>query len=355
MRRREQPGAEAMSRRIVAGVIGGAATVAVAVLATLGYGGRGHGDTTPAAAPPKTAPVTRSTLVDAIRLTGKLGYGAAEPFAGRLSGTLTKVPAPGTVLRRGDVAYRVDDQPVVVLLGELPAYRDLAVNVKGPDVKQFEENLRALGYRGFTVDTVFDSSTAVAVKRWQQKLGLAETGVVELGRVTYVAAPVRVAEQKQHVGEQAAAGTPVLTTTGTTRTVAVELESRQAAVAKVGTKVQVRSAAGKPVEGSMTAVTTSQDEGQRKTVVTVSVADQSALSGDDGDTVDVTVVRAEKKDVLTVPIVALLAVGDGYGVEVFSGGARRTVPVTVGMFAQGRAEVSAPGLVEGTQVGVAGQ
>ncbi|MFC5008185.1 peptidoglycan-binding protein [Dactylosporangium cerinum] len=355
MRRRQQPGAEAMSRRIVTGVVGGTATVAVAVLATLGYGGRGHGDTAPAAPPPKTAPVTRTTLVDAVHLTGRIGYGTAEPFAGRLTGTLTKVPAPGTVLRRGDAAYRVDDQPVLVLLGDIPAYRDLAVNVKGPDVKQFEENLRALGYRGFTVDTVFDGATAVAVQRWQKKLGLAETGAVELGRVTYVAAPVRVAEQKQRVGEPAAAGTPVLTVTGTTRTVSVELETRQAAVAKVGTTVQVRSATGKPVEGSMTAVNAAQDDGQRKTVVTVSVADQSALTGDDGDAVDVTVVRAEKKDVLTVPIVALLAVGDGYGVEVFSGGGRRIVPVTVGMFAQGRVEIGAAGLAEGTQVGVAGQ
>ncbi|MFG2040639.1 peptidoglycan-binding protein [Dactylosporangium sp. NPDC048998] len=344
-----------MSRRIVIGVVAGAVTVAVAVLATLGYGGRGARDASPAAPPPKTAAVTRTTLVDAVHLTGKVGYGTAEPFAGRLTGTLTKVAAPGTLLRRGDVAYRVDDQPVVVLLGEIPSYRELAVGVKGPDVKQFKENLRALGYRGFTVDSVFDGSTAVAVKQWQKKLGLAETGFVELGRVTYLAAPVRVAEQKQRVGEQAAPGTPVLTVTGTDRSVTVELDDKKAALAKVGTKVQVQPAGGKTIDGTMAAAETVQDGGQTKTVLTVSVADQSALGGNDGDSVDVVVVRAEKKDVLTVPIVALLAVGDGYGVEVFSGGGRRIVPVTVGMFAQGRVEVSAPGLGEGTQVGVAGQ
>jgi peptidoglycan hydrolase-like protein with peptidoglycan-binding domain len=344
-----------MSRRIVLGVAAGAVTVAVAVLATLGYGGRGRGDATPTAPPPKTAPVTRTTLVDAVHLAGKLGYGAAEPFGGRLSGILTKIAGPGTVLRRGDVAYSVNDQPAVVLLGDVPAYRDLAVNVKGPDVKQFEENLRALGYRGFTVDTVFDGNTALAVKRWQKKLGLAETGVVELGRVTYVAAPVRVAEQKQHVGDEAAAGTPVLTVTGTSRTVTVELEDKQAALAKAGTKVQVQASGGKPTDGTMATVATSQDAGQRKTTVTVTVTDQAALAGADGDPVDVVVKRAEKRDVLTVPIVALLAVGDGYGVEVYSGGVRRIVPVTVGMFAQGRVEVDAPGLAEGTQVGVAGQ
>jgi len=348
-----------MSRRVVVGVLAGAVTLAVAVLATLGYGGRGHDSAAPAP-PPATAPVTRTTLVDAVHLSGKIGYGTAEPLAGRLTGTLTEIAKPGSVLRRGLVAYRVDDQPVVVLVGDLPAYRELALNVKGPDVEQFEENLRALGYRGFAVDSVFSAATVAAVKKWQKDLGLAETGAVELGRVLYVAAPVRVAGLKQRVGDQAAPGTPVLTVTGTTRSVTVELDDKTAALGKVGAKVQVQAAGGKAVGGVMTAVAApqgGQDDGQQqtKTLVTIKVADQAALTGGDGDPVDVVVVRGAKKNVLTVPIVALLAVGDGYGVETFGGGGRRIVPVTVGMFAQGRAEVSAPGLVEGTQVGVAGE
>jgi len=251
----------------------------------------------------------------------------------------------------------------VVLLGGLPAFRSLAVNVKGPDVRQFEENLRALGYHGFTVDSVFDAATVTAVKKWQKDLGLAETGTLELGRVVYVAAPVRVAALKQHVGDQAAPGTAVLTVTGMTRSVSVELDDKTAPLGKVGVKVQVSTAGGKSVGGVMTAVAAGQGgqddaqgaQGQQaKTVVTVTVAQQSALSGGDGDPVDVVVVRAQKKNVLTVPIVALLAVGDGYGLETYTGG-RRIVPVTVGIFAQGRAEVSGPGLVEGMRVGVAGE
>ena len=306
--------------------------------------------------------MTRTALVDAVHLSGKIGYGTADPLAGRLTGTLTQIAKPGSVLLRGRIAYRVDDQPVVVLLGSLPAYRSLALNVKGPDVRQFKENLRALGYHGFAVDSLFNAATVTAVKKWQKDLGLAETGAVELGRVLYVAAPVRVSVQKQHVGDQAAPGTAVLTVTGTTRSVTVELDDKSAALGKVGTKVQVQPAGGKTVGGTMTVVAASQggqDDGQQgqqsKTVVTVKVAEQSALTGGEGDPVDVVVVRAQKKNVLTVPIVALLAVGDGYGVETYGAGGRRIVPVTVGMFAQGRAEVSAPGLVEGMQVGVAGQ
>ena len=125
------------------------------------------------------------------------------------------------------------------------------------------------------------------------------------------------------------------------------------ALAKVGTKVQIRTAAGGTVEGVMAAAEPVPDANPRRIAVTVTVADQTALG--DTETVDVVVVRAQKQDVLTVPIVALLAVGDGYGLEVTTGGGRRIVPVTVGLFAQGRVEVSAPGLTEGTLVGVAAQ
>jgi peptidoglycan hydrolase-like protein with peptidoglycan-binding domain len=48
------------------------------------------------------------------------------------NGTITWVAEAGTVIEQGDVLYRVDDQPVVVLHGDLPAYRSL--NVAGPGV-----------------------------------------------------------------------------------------------------------------------------------------------------------------------------------------------------------------------------
>jgi len=49
-----------------------------------------------------------------------------------LNGTITWVAEPGTVIEEGDVLYRVDDQPVVVLYGAQPAYRTL--DLAGPDL-----------------------------------------------------------------------------------------------------------------------------------------------------------------------------------------------------------------------------
>ena len=353
-----------MSRRTAIVAATGVVGVGAVLFAALGLDSGGGAGAAPKAPALSTAPVTRTTLVDQVRLTGEIDYGLAQPFAGRLAGTITALPAPGTVLKAGDTAYRVDDQPVVLLLGKLPAFRALAEGVSGPDVKQFEENLKALGYRGFKVDTTYDKDTAAAVKKWQKAAGLPESGTVDLGRVAYTEAPVRVAEHKQHVGDTAAPGTPVLTTTGTTRSVTLTLDDKQAALAKPGTKVRLQVPGGAAAEGTVTQAgpapggTGQQDSGGGgggKTQATVVPADQAALSGADGDRVEVTVVRGEKKDVLTVPIVALLAVSDGYGVEVSGPAGRRVVPVTVGMFAQGRVEVSGSGLVEGIQVGVAGQ
>ena len=60
--------------------------------------------------------------------------------------------AVGITVKRGDSLLRVDDHPIVLLYGALPAYRALSEPMKGKDVEQFKANLAALRYTGFTVD-----------------------------------------------------------------------------------------------------------------------------------------------------------------------------------------------------------
>jgi multidrug efflux pump subunit AcrA (membrane-fusion protein) len=68
--------------------------------------------------------------------------------------------------------------------------------------------------------------------------------------------------------------------------------------------------------------------------------------------VDLDFVSQARKDVLAVPVAALLALPNGgYGVQVVQGGATRIVPVKTGMFAAGRVEVSG-GIAQGVMVGV---
>jgi multidrug efflux pump subunit AcrA (membrane-fusion protein) len=97
-------------------------------------------------------------------------------------------------------------------------------------------------------------------------------------------------------------------------------------------------------------------DGRSKTAtveVIVSIADQGKLGSLDESPVDVTFVASQHKDVLTVPILALLALAEGgYGVQVVEGGGTRIVAVKTGMFAGGRVEVSGDQITTDTVVGV---
>ena len=52
------------------------------------------------------------------------------------NGTITWVVQPGTVIQQGDELYRVDDQPVIVLYGDQPAYRDVAIVTSGGTIDE---------------------------------------------------------------------------------------------------------------------------------------------------------------------------------------------------------------------------
>ncbi|GAB3862275.1 efflux RND transporter periplasmic adaptor subunit [Dactylosporangium cerinum] len=334
------------------------AAVGAAAAAGLGLPDRGsEAGTGAAAAAPKTTKVTRQTLVDTKTEDGELGHGTTATVSGRVQGTVTELPAVGSTVQRGQSVYRVDNTPVVLLYGGLPAYRNLAPGIEGADVRQFEENLAALGYKGFTVDDEYTASTATAVKAWQGKLGLTKTGVVELGRVVYAAGPVRVDEHKAAVGDQANGA--LLTCTGTGPVVTVTLEVSEQRLAPVGAAVTVKLPTGKSVPGKVVKVVTvitpaeGNNPAETNLEVTVTPDEGSAFIDLDQITVEVGFTASRKENVLTVPVSALLALSEGgYGLQVVEGGTSRVVAVELGMFAAGRVEVSGSGITDGTLVGV---
>lgn len=69
-------------------------------------------------------------------------------IAARTMGTLTEIVEPGAILEQGAVIARIDDEPIVLLYGEVPMYRtleDLSENLTGVDVRQLEQALTDLG------------------------------------------------------------------------------------------------------------------------------------------------------------------------------------------------------------------
>jgi peptidoglycan hydrolase-like protein with peptidoglycan-binding domain len=312
--------------------------------------------------PATTAKVTKQTLVDTQTESGELGHGNQVGVTGKLAGTLTALPAAGSTVERGQAICRVDDTPVVLLYGTLPAYRTLAPDTKGADVEQFENNLAALGYGGFTVDNKYTAITATAVKKWQKALGLPETGTVEPGRIYYAAGAVRVDSQVAAVGDNVAPDKPLLQYTGSMRLITVSLDVADQRLAVKGASVTVTLPDGKTVPGTITGSETvvtpassSTPNSQPTTTidVTVSVADQNALAGLDQASMRVAFTASQRENVLTVPVAALLALAEGgYGVEIVTGQTTKVVAVETGLFAAGRVEVSGEGLADGTTVGM---
>ncbi|GID23578.1 peptidoglycan-binding protein [Paractinoplanes abujensis] len=315
------------------------------------------GDDTTSNGTTETADVTKQTLIDREEHPGTLGHGDTSTVAARGSGTLTALPASGAVITRGRPLYRLDNKPVSFLYGTLPAYRTLRPGVEGADVLQFEKNLRALGYTGFTVDDEYTSATAEAVEEWQDDLGLKETGQVETSRITYGKGPVRIDSLSAEAGAVVQPGAELLKTTGTTMVATVPLDVDDQRLARKGAAVEVEMPDGSTTPGKITDVETVVEPGQGNeedtTKIEVTVAFARTPKGLDEAAVTVGFVASQRTNVLTVPVAALLALAEGgYGLELVESGARRIVAVKTGLFADGRVEVSGAGLQPGVQVGM---
>jgi len=336
--------------------VGGALTAALLTRS----GSSQAADDTKAALPPNTTKVTQQTLKDTETADGELGYGTSSTATGRSAGTVTSLPDSGQEFYRGQTVYEVNNKPTSLMYGALPAYRRLAVDSEGPDVLQLEQNLKALGYTGFTVNDEYTSATADAVEEWQEDRGLDETGAVELGQVLYASGSIRVDSLSTQEGAQLGPGQNVLTYTGTKKAVTVELEASDQRLAKKGSAVSVTlpdnsTAAGRVEKVSTVIVPAAGQDQDPETKVEVIVAldNQKQLAAYALASVDVTFTASERKNVLTVPVAALLALTEGgFGVEVTDGTTSRYVPVKTGMFASGRVEISGSGIAQGVTVGV---
>ncbi|WP_432824649.1 peptidoglycan-binding protein [Dactylosporangium sp. CA-092794] len=303
--------------------------------------------------PAASAAVVRTDLTDTHEYDGSIGYGPERPLPGKLTGTITWLPAPGTRIGRGERLYAVDARPVVLFVGATPLYRTLdKPGLDGPDVQVLEENLTALGLRpGRLPDEHLTPETITAVKQWQRALGVPETGIVTAGDVVVQPAPVRVATVQTQVG--AAAGDTVMTVTGTETVVTVPMAAAEAHGVPAGAKVQVVLSGGATAGGSVREVgpPVADPAGGKSTAAVVVALDGPPPDGLAGPDVRVRFAGRHREGVLAVPVGALVALREGgYAVQLTGG---PLVPVQLGMFDRGLVEVSGPGLREGLSVVVA--
>jgi peptidoglycan hydrolase-like protein with peptidoglycan-binding domain len=332
--------------------------------------------------------VARTDVVARQQVPGTLGYEGSFTVVGHAPGAagggqaqggiVTRLPAAGAVIGRGQAVYEVDGRPVPLWYGTRPAWRAFQAGMAdGPDVRALEANLAALGFdpdHAITVDGHFTAATRAAVRRWQgQALGLPparRSGTIPLGGVVFLPGPVRIAALAATVGGAVQPGTPILTATSTRPVVGVSLPTAFQHLVRRGARVQVILPDGTATPGTVATVSRAavvpdpaaqegQGQGggpeQASIPLTVRLARPLAARGLDQAPVGVAITTEAHRGVLAVPITALLAEpGGGYAVEVVEGGARRRVPVHTDLFDEtvGMVEVDGPGLAEGTTVAV---
>jgi hypothetical protein len=305
-----------------------------------------------------TAVVERGTLSGSTRASGSLAFANTHELRSALAGVVTWMPPAGSDRALGDPLYAIDNQPVFLFGGALPAWRALASGIDdGPDVTQLEESLAALGFFDRQPDEEFTSATTAAIEEWQEATGQPQTGTIDLGRVVFQAGPVRISATTASVGEGVAPGAAVLTVSGMHKEVKVELKLADQKLAQVGQTVTIGLPGGVSTTGSVVSVgvpTEKESNGQKSVVIPVVVAlDDAGAAGDlQQASVWVEFPSDTRENVLSVPVEALIAVSAGsFGVEVLEGdGATTRVAVTTGLFAGGRVEVSGDGIEEGQEV-----
>jgi peptidoglycan hydrolase-like protein with peptidoglycan-binding domain len=316
-----------------------------------------------------TAAVARGTVIEREQVAGMLGYDGSYPVADHLAGgTVTALADAGATVSRGGILFAVDNRPVRLLYGTLPAYRGFAAGMAdGPDVAQLEANLAALGFdpdRAMTVDNHFSAATAAAVRRWQAAWGLPaaqRTGELEPGRVVFLPGAVRVGQLQAVPGGAVGPGSPILTATSTARVVTVALTTDRQALVHVGDPVVVTVGGVPPVTGTVLRIgrvatapaaqgPPGGPSGPATVPVTIGVQMPSGAPDLDQAPVQVAIASARHAGVLLVPVTALLArPGGGYQVRLTDGS---FVAVEPGIFDDTTGLVEVTGLTEGQRVEV---
>jgi multidrug efflux system membrane fusion protein len=273
------------------------------------------------------------------------------------SAILTSVLDVGATVDRGTVLYTADDQPVVALIGELPAWRTLEQGVDyGADVRQLEESLVALGYGDdLDVDDSFTAETAAAVEAWETDLGrTAPDGVVTIGEVVFLSERGDVLGHEASVGDTLEAGSPVMTIGSEQRLVVADVDATEAGGWTPGSTVELEWADGTTTEGTVLGTGREVTDGQVELTVAVGAGESGAGQRRSGAEATVTLVDARRDGVLAVPVAAIVDDGGSPAVRVArADGADKVVPVQPGLVADGWIEITA-GLDGGEEVRLPG-
>jgi hypothetical protein len=328
-----------------------------------------------------TTAVTRGDVIQTAEVSGTVGYSGSLTVYNQASGVLTNAPSVGQTISNGQVLYYVNEQPIVLLYGSVPAYRDLAEGDTGVDVAQLNYDLSALGYVSTAVGESDDytAATVTGVEDLQKAIGFAQTGSLSLvgssgssgdgssnpggsspggsspsgsssdstlPEAVFVGGAVRVTSVSATVGSSVAPGVALIDGTSTTEQVSIQLDPSLQTQVAVGAAAEIELPDGNTTPGTVSSVgtvaTTSGGDsgsgpgggGTTYIPVTVNLTDRAEAGSLDQAPVTVRITTSVSRNVLRVPIDSLLALSEGgYAVEVVGpSGVHRLVGVSTGTF-----------------------
>jgi len=391
-----------VSKRVIAVLL--VVVVAVVLVVVLSDGSSNNNGSGQTPSYSGTATIQRRNLVSTDTESGTLSYANPQTAYNSLSGTITWLPAAGRVIKPGRALFDIDNEPVLLMNGTTPAYRNLtSSDTAGPDILELNRNLVALGYDPYTIeiDDEWQSATTDGVEALQKAQGWYESGTLTLGQIDFLpgtqlvatvvgtlgsavtggtsATAATTAPASSHGHGNAGAGassgaggsaTEILTTNSTQLVVTVDLNASLQSEAALGERVAVEMPDGSTVGGKVTAVSAvaqssgsgddgdngsgsggNGDSGASATVpVTITLDKRAKGAGLDQASVSVSFTQAKANNVLSVPVTALIATaGQKFAVQE-AVAPYKLIPVTSGLFAAGDVQISGPGIYQGLKV-----
>ena len=183
------------------------------------------------------------------------------------------------------------------------------------------------------------------------------------GALLFGTRTLRVAARKAAIGAQLTPGTPVLGVSGAEKVVRADVKLADQDLVDRGTKVTIVLPDGVTTSGEVASVepaTEQRQEGSNSSAVviptTIRLRSQRRARPFQLASVTVRFASAQRSDVLSVPVEALVALDDtDFAVEVPAAQGTARLRVKTGLFAAGRVEVSGAGLHAGLRVVVPSQ
>ena len=273
---------------------------------------------------PVWAKVEERTVSEGLAIAGTTKAGETAPISARTNGEPVLVyqnQKPGNVLKAGDFIGIIGADPVFVLDGPLPLYRDLNLGDNGDDVLAFQKALNSAGYATAQSGTVTEDTLDAVTRLHRAHLtGVPSEGVTSIARNNYAILPggSHTVTAVAAVGQLINDGNPIASVETSEPYVESSVELSVANKLKAGDRVSLRTSTGS-VEGTITSIGELQNDPSKGAAKSVRFSADDPIKLTPGQSASITS-KGNTSTTLAVPTTAVRQDSQGTYVLVEKGG-----------------------------------